>query len=63
MPSMVGQRAASPWDDAARRPSHAEKRKALKRKVLRQEIEAVLAGPPHPQRFRERAEKMLDLAA
>ena len=46
-----------------RRPSHADKRKALQREVLRQEIEAVLAGPPDPQRFRELAEKLLDLAA
>ena len=56
-------RSASPWDDASRRPSHADKRKALQREVLRQEIEAVLAGPPDRQRFRELAEKLLDLAA
>jgi hypothetical protein len=35
----------------------------LQREVLRQEIEAVLAGPPDRQRFRELAEKLLDLAA
>jgi hypothetical protein len=34
----------------------------LQREVLRQEIEVVLAGPPAPQRFREVAEKLLDLA-
>jgi hypothetical protein len=56
-------RSQSPWDAAPRRPSHADKRKALQREVLRQEIEAVLAGPPNPQRFRELAEKLLDLAA
>jgi hypothetical protein len=56
-------RSQSPWDDEPRRPSHADKRKALQREVLRQEIEAVLAGPPDPQRFRELAEKLLDLAA
>lgn len=55
-------RSQSPWDDTPRRPSHADKRKALQREVLRQEIEAVLAGPPEPQRFRELAEKLLDLA-
>lgn len=55
-------RRQSPWDDEPRRPSHADKRKALQREVLRQEIEAVLAGPPDPQRFRELAEKLLDLA-
>jgi hypothetical protein len=56
-------RTGSPWDDAARRPSHADKRKALQREVLRQEIEAALAGPPSKQRFRELAEGLLELAA
>ncbi len=56
-------RRQSPWDDPRRRPSHADKRKALQREVLRQEIEAVLAGPATPQRFREVAEMLLDLAA
>jgi hypothetical protein len=56
-------RSRSPWDDPARRPSHADKRKALQREVLHQEIEAVLSQPPDTQRFRELAEKLLDLAA
>jgi hypothetical protein len=56
-------RSQSPWDGEPRRPSHADKRKALRRQVLRQEIDAVLAGPLDPQRFRELAEKLLDLAA
>ena len=53
----------SPWDDGTRRPSHADKRKALQRAVLRQEIEAALTGPPDAQRFRAVAEKLLNLAA
>jgi hypothetical protein len=56
-------RSDSPWDAEPRRPSHADKRKALQREVLRREIEAVLADPPNPQRYRELAEKLLDLAA
>jgi hypothetical protein len=56
-------RSRSPWDDEPRRPSHADKRKALQREVLRGEIEAVLAGRPSKQRFRELAEHLLDLAA
>lgn len=56
-------RSRSPWDAEPRRPSHADKRKALQREVLRQEIDAVLAGPANPQRYRELAEKLLDLAA
>jgi DDE superfamily endonuclease len=56
-------RSRSPWDDEARRPSHADKRKALQREVLRQEIQAVLSGPADKQRFRELTEKLLDFAA
>jgi hypothetical protein len=56
-------RRASPWDHEPRGPSHADKRKALRREVLRREIEAVLAGPPDPQRYRELAERLLELAA
>jgi hypothetical protein len=56
-------RSGSPWDDPTRRPSHADKRKALQREVLRQEIEAALAGRPSKQRLRELAERLLELAA
>ena len=56
-------RSQSPWDEEDRRPSHADKRKALQRQVLREEIEAALAGPANKQRFRELAERLLDLAA
>ncbi len=31
-------RSASPWDGAARRPSHADKRRAWRRALLREEI-------------------------
>jgi hypothetical protein len=56
-------RSRSPWDAEPRRPSHADKRKALQHEVLRQEIEAVLSGPPNPRRYRELAEALLALAA
>lgn len=55
-------RSRSPWDSEPRRPSHADKRKALQRQVLRQEIEEALSGPPDKQRFRQVAEKLLALA-
>jgi hypothetical protein len=55
-------RSASPWDSEPRRASHADKRKALQREVLRQEIEGVLSEPPNPQRYRELAELLLALA-
>jgi len=37
-------RSASPWDSEPRRPSHADKRKALQREILQAEIQAVLSG-------------------
>lgn len=56
-------RQASPWDDAFRRPSHADKRKALQRQVLQEEIQAVLAGRPTKEEIRNLAERLLELAA
>src|SRR5262249_46264019 len=41
------QRSRSPWDAQPRRPSHADKRKALQRETLQAEIEAVLSGRPN----------------
>jgi hypothetical protein len=37
-------RSASPWDDPQRRPSHADKRKALQRHCLGQEFQQLAAG-------------------
>jgi len=56
-------RSKSPWDREPRRPSHADKRRALQREVLRAEIEEALAGRPTTQRIRELAERLLALAA
>ena len=42
----VGRPQRSPWDNKPRRPSHADKRKALQREVLQGEIDAALAGGP-----------------
>jgi hypothetical protein len=56
-------RSASPWDSEPRRPSHADKRKALQREVLRGEIEAALAGRPSKEKMRALAQRLLDLAA
>jgi hypothetical protein len=47
-------RSASPWDDAQRRPSHADKRKALQRHCLGQEFQQLSAGQaltPEIQQF------------
>jgi DDE superfamily endonuclease len=56
-------RSASPWDNQPRRPSHADKRKALQREVLRAEIQEALSGRPTKRRMRELAQRLLDLAA
>jgi hypothetical protein len=56
-------RSQSPWDAEPRRPSHADKRKALQRETLRQEIDAVLAGPVSREKYQELAHKLLELAA
>ena len=46
-----------------RRASHADKRKALQREVLRAEIHEALAGRPTRQRIHELGQRLLDLAA
>lgn len=55
-------RRASPWDAEPRRPSHADKRKALQREQLRAEIQAVLSAPLNPERIRQLADRLLKLA-
>jgi hypothetical protein len=59
----VCDRSASPWDSEPRRPSHADKRRALQRQILHAEIEAVLSGWPTQESFRALAERLLHLAA
>jgi DDE superfamily endonuclease len=56
-------RSACPWDSEPRRPSHADKRKALQREVLQGEIRQALRGRPTMQKIRELAQRLLELAA
>lgn len=56
-------RSKSPWDREPRRPSHADKRKALQREVLRAEIQEALSGTPTREEIRQLAERLLELAA
>ena len=60
---LVGHRSASPWDDGARRPSHADKRRAWRRELLGNEIRAVLRPGATDPELQAAAERMLDLAA
>jgi hypothetical protein len=56
-------RSASPWDDPRRRPSHADKRRAWRRELLRLEIHSTrLAGPSNDE-IHAAAERLLSLAA
>jgi hypothetical protein len=56
-------RAEAPWDREERRPSQADKRKALQREILGQEIQAVSGQTGQPPGFGERLESLLKLAA
>ena len=56
-------RSRSPWDEEDRRPSHADKRKALQREILRAEIRAVVGRRAECEEFRQLVTCLLDLAA
>jgi len=56
-------RSASPWDDATRRPSHADKRRAWRRELLAEEIHAAVPLGPTSAEFRAAVERLLNLAA
>jgi hypothetical protein len=56
-------RSGCPWDREPRRPSHADKRKALQRHILQAQIDEALAAGPTPEGFRALAGRLLDLAA
>ena len=60
---LVAHRSASPWDDATRRPSHADKRRAWRRELLAAEILAVLRPGLTEPEIQTAAERLLDLAA
>jgi hypothetical protein len=56
-------RSASPWDERERRPSHADKRKALQREVLHAETQEVLGGRQVPEGFWGLLERLVGFAA
>lgn len=56
-------RTASPWDAEWRRPSHADRRKAMLRETLRAEIQAAACGPDQTAQLKALAERLLLLAA
>jgi hypothetical protein len=56
-------RGRSPWDREERRPSHADKRKALQREILRAEIQAAVGEESESVGFHDLATRLLDWAA
>jgi len=59
----IGDRSDAPWDDATRRPSHADRRKALQRHCLGQEFLRVAAGQPLAPEIQEFVGRVIRHAA
>ena len=55
-------RADSPWDAAARRPSHADRRKALQAACLEEEFSHTASGRPLPKKIRTLLQRLLRIA-
>jgi hypothetical protein len=55
-------RSDSPWKDPDKRPSHADRRNALRRNILRAEFTAVASCPRLPQKIRDFVKQLLRLA-
>ena len=55
-------RSRSPWDSEPRRPSHADRRKALLRESLQNELRAARSGPGQRQKLVDFAERLMLLA-
>ena len=56
-------RSASPWDGEPRRPSHADRRKALRRQSLRAQYQEALSGPGQKRKLKRLARQLLKLVA
>lgn len=56
-------RSDSPWDDALRRPSHADRRKALRQCIIRNELSTIAAAWSLPKKIIRLAEHLMALAA
>lgn len=56
-------RSDSPWDDPGRRPSHADRRKALRRHIMQNELSAATAVWSLPRKILRLAQRLMALAA
>jgi len=55
-------RSDSPWDDAIRRPSHANRRQALRRQILRQELSNITTAWSLPNKMIQLANRLMAMA-
>lgn len=55
-------RRLSPWDDAERRPSHADRRKALRRHIMEHELSTLAAVRRLPRKILQLANRLMALA-
>jgi hypothetical protein len=55
-------RSLSPWDDADRRPSHADRRKALRRQIIEHELSTLAAVGQLPQKILQLTKRLVALA-
>ncbi len=56
-------RSASPWDNAPRRPSHADRRRAFQRACFAEEFSLLPRAWQRKRKIRRLFEDLLDLAA
>lgn len=56
-------RTDSPWDDPERRPSHADRRKALRRHIMRNQFSTLAAARRLPRKIIAFAEQLMNLAS
>jgi hypothetical protein len=59
----LSDRSDSPWDDGSRRPSHADRRKALQREMLEEEFQRCGGRGPLPRKIRHLLDRVLRLVA
>lgn len=55
-------RSRSPWDSEPRRPSHANRRNALRHQALHEEFLEAQCGPDEKQKLKDFAERLMQLA-
>ncbi len=59
----LGDRGDSPWDDANRRPSHADRRKALRQHIIRNELLTITTLWWLPRKILQLAQNLITLAS